>query len=74
MMKWTDRHFRWMYRLLTKRTILYTEMVVDDTILHRMGELEEYSEFVCWLWLWLWLWLWRGLGWREVRGASKAQD
>ena len=44
MMKWTDRHFRWMFRLLTKRTILYTEMVVNDTILHRMGELEEYSE------------------------------
>ena len=27
MMEWTDRHFRWMLRLLTKRTLLYTEMV-----------------------------------------------
>lgn len=34
MMEWTDCHFRYFVRGLTKRTVLYTEMVVDDTINH----------------------------------------
>jgi tRNA dihydrouridine synthase A len=34
MMEWTDRHYRFMMRLLTKRTRLYTEMVVANTLLH----------------------------------------
>ena len=34
MMDWTDRHFRYLARLLTARTVLYTEMVVDATLLH----------------------------------------
>lgn len=33
MMDWTDRHFRYLLRLITKRTLLYTEMVVDQSIL-----------------------------------------
>lgn len=34
MMEWTDSHYRYFIRGLTKRTVLYTEMVVDDTIIH----------------------------------------
>ncbi len=33
MMDWTDRHFRYLLRLITRRTLLYTEMVVDQSIL-----------------------------------------
>jgi tRNA-dihydrouridine synthase len=33
MMEWTDRHFRFLARLLTRRTRLYTEMVVANTLL-----------------------------------------
>ncbi|KAG2489249.1 hypothetical protein HYH03_012269 [Edaphochlamys debaryana] len=34
MMDWTDVHFRQLARLLSKRTVLWTEMVVDKTVLH----------------------------------------
>ena len=34
MMAYTDRHFRYMARLFSKRTLLYTEMVVAETIHH----------------------------------------
>ena len=34
MMDWTDRHCRYFHRLLSRRTLLYTEMVVDEAILH----------------------------------------
>ncbi|KAJ1418983.1 hypothetical protein B484DRAFT_453542 [Ochromonadaceae sp. CCMP2298] len=34
MMEWTDPHWRRLARIITKRTVLYTEMVVDDTIIH----------------------------------------
>ncbi|TGK20695.1 tRNA dihydrouridine(20/20a) synthase DusA [Leptospira fluminis] len=33
MMDWTDRHFRYFLRLITKRTLLYTEMVTTGAIL-----------------------------------------
>ncbi len=33
MLDWTDRHFRYLLRLITRRTRLYTEMVVDQSIL-----------------------------------------
>lgn len=33
MMDWTDRHFRYLLRLISKQTRLYTEMVVDQSIL-----------------------------------------
>jgi len=31
-MEWTDRHYRFMMRHITRRTQLWTEMVVDDTV------------------------------------------
>lgn len=38
MMAYTDRHYRYMMRLLTRRSLLYTEMVVGSTITHNLGE------------------------------------
>ena len=34
MMDWTDRHCRFLHRLLTRRSLLYTEMVVADAAIH----------------------------------------
>ena len=34
MMDWTDRHCRHFHRLLTQRTLLYTEMVTTGALLH----------------------------------------
>ncbi|TMW67338.1 hypothetical protein Poli38472_012454 [Pythium oligandrum] len=42
MMDWTDRHYRFMMRLLTKRTLLYTEMLVDQTLLHQQHNLDYF--------------------------------
>ncbi len=33
MLDWTDRHFRYLVRLISQQTRLYTEMVVDQSIL-----------------------------------------
>ena len=34
MMDWTDRHCRWFHRRLSRRALLYTEMVVADAVIH----------------------------------------
>ncbi|AHA28089.1 tRNA dihydrouridine(20/20a) synthase DusA [Candidatus Liberibacter americanus] len=34
MVDWTDRHYRFLARLLTKNALLYTEMIVDNAIIH----------------------------------------
>ena len=34
MMEWTDRHCRFFHRLLTRRALIYTEMVTTGAILH----------------------------------------
>ena len=34
MMDWTDRHCRYFHRLMTRRALLYTEMVVADAVIH----------------------------------------
>ena len=34
MMDWTDRHCRYFHRLLTRRALLYTEMVTTGALLH----------------------------------------
>ena len=34
MMDWTDRHCRYFYRLLSKKTQLYTEMITTQAILN----------------------------------------
>jgi tRNA-dihydrouridine synthase A len=38
MMDWTDRHFRFFLRLLTRESRLYTEMVTTGAILHGKAE------------------------------------
>ncbi|MBK8013277.1 MAG: tRNA dihydrouridine(20/20a) synthase DusA [Deltaproteobacteria bacterium] len=45
MMERTDRHYRYMARLLTRRTLLYTEMVTTWALLHGdRRRLLDYSE------------------------------
>src|ERR1700742_494462 len=34
MMEWTDRHCRYFHRLLTRRAVLYTEMLTTGAVLH----------------------------------------
>lgn len=38
MMDWTDRHYRYLARLMSRRTTLYTEMVVDQAIVGAMRD------------------------------------
>jgi len=40
MLDWTDRHFRYFARLITRRTLLYTEMVTTGALLH--GDRERF--------------------------------
>ncbi|CAI5735350.1 unnamed protein product [Hyaloperonospora brassicae] len=42
MMDWTDRHYRFMMRMITKETLLYTEMIVDQTLLHQKKNLDYF--------------------------------
>ncbi|PIE90450.1 MAG: tRNA dihydrouridine(20/20a) synthase DusA [Acidobacteria bacterium] len=42
MMSYTDRHFRHFVRLMSKCTLLYTEMVVSGTIIHNLSS--EYLD------------------------------
>ena len=48
MMEWTDRHYRFLARMLTSKTVLYTEMVVADDIVKKelmpLDVLLEFSE------------------------------
>jgi len=45
MLELTDRHFRYFARLLTKQTLLYTEMITTGAILHNKPEkFLEYNE------------------------------
>ncbi|MBC7548782.1 MAG: tRNA-dihydrouridine synthase, partial [Polaromonas sp.] len=34
MMDWTDRHCRFFHRLLSRHTLLYTEMVTTGALIH----------------------------------------
>ena len=43
MMEWTDRHCRYFHRLLSKRALLYTEMVTTPAIIH--GDRERLLGF-----------------------------
>ena len=45
MMDCTDRHFRYLVRLLTRRTLLYTEMVTSAALVHgRRDHLLDFAE------------------------------
>lgn len=41
MMEYTDKHFRHVVRLISKRTLLYTEMVAANAISHERRSVEE---------------------------------
>ena len=43
MMDWTDRHCRYFHRLLTRNTLLYTEMVTTGALLH--GDVPRHLNF-----------------------------
>ena len=43
MMDWTDRHCRFFHRLLTRRALLYTEMVTTEAVMH--GDRERLLGF-----------------------------
>ncbi|CAI5483351.1 unnamed protein product [Closterium sp. Yama58-4] len=42
MMDWTDCHYRQLARLMSAHTWLYTEMVVDNTLLHQQPDLDRF--------------------------------
>ncbi|MGB5834893.1 MAG: tRNA dihydrouridine(20/20a) synthase DusA [Thiohalocapsa sp.] len=43
MMDWTDRHYRYFARLITRHTLLYTEMITTGALIH--GERERFLRF-----------------------------
>ncbi len=43
MLDWTDTHCRYFYRLLSKRALLYTEMVTTGALIH--GDKERFLHF-----------------------------
>jgi tRNA-dihydrouridine synthase A len=43
MMDWTDRHCRYLHRLLTRHALLYTEMVTSGALLH--GDVARHLRF-----------------------------
>ncbi len=43
MMDWTDRHCRYFHRLITRQTLLYTEMVTTGALLH--GNVPRHLDF-----------------------------
>lgn len=42
MIQWTDRYWRYYFRAITKRTLLYTEMVMDNALLYNAHNLEPF--------------------------------
>lgn len=44
MLDWTDRHCRYFLRLLTRHTLLYTEMVTTGALLYGKGDYLAYNE------------------------------
>ncbi len=43
MLDWTDRHCRYFYRLMSKHSLLYTEMVTTGAIIH--GDRDRFLKF-----------------------------
>jgi len=44
MLDWTDRHYRYMARLISKHQLLYTEMVTTGAIIHGKGDYLRYND------------------------------
>lgn len=45
MIQWTDRYWRYMMRHITKETMLYTEMVMDQALVNNVHNLEDFIGF-----------------------------
>jgi tRNA dihydrouridine synthase A len=45
MIGWTDKNYRFLIRQLTKQTTLYTEMVMDNALLHNPTKLDDFIDF-----------------------------
>jgi len=43
MMDWTDRHCRYFHRLLTRKTLLYTEMITTGALIH--GDVPRHLDY-----------------------------
>ncbi|MDD0809385.1 tRNA dihydrouridine(20/20a) synthase DusA [Curvibacter sp. RS43] len=43
MMDWTDRHCRYLHRLISRHTLLYTEMVTTGALIH--GDVERHLRY-----------------------------
>ncbi|MCC5854669.1 MAG: tRNA dihydrouridine(20/20a) synthase DusA [Idiomarina sp.] len=44
MLDWTDRHCRYFHRLMSRKALLYTEMVTTGAIIHGKYDLLEYNQ------------------------------
>ena len=44
MLDWTDRHCRRFWRIMTKRSLLYTEMVTSGAIIYGKNDYLAYDE------------------------------
>jgi tRNA-dihydrouridine synthase A len=43
MLDWTDRHYRYFARLISKKAVLYTEMITTGALIH--GDRDRYLQF-----------------------------
>lgn len=44
MLDWTDRHCRYFYRVMSKKAVLYTEMVTTGAIIYGKGDYLQFDE------------------------------
>lgn len=42
MIQWTDRHWRYFMRQITRKTVLYTEMTMDSALVYNSSKLEPF--------------------------------
>jgi tRNA-dihydrouridine synthase A len=42
MIQWTDRYYRFMMRQITQKTLLYTEMTMDQALIYNPHNLETF--------------------------------
>ena len=44
MLDWTDRHCRYFYRVMSKHTVLYTEMITTGAIIFGKGDYLSFNK------------------------------
>jgi tRNA dihydrouridine synthase A len=45
MIGWTDKNYRYLIRQITKQCVLYTEMVMDNALLHNPLKLDDFIDY-----------------------------